>query len=376
MNLAKVLFRLLGLLFIPLFLVSCTAISSFAVKPTPTFAFTAVVEPTVKVEGMIPTYARPGAYNVARITTEILNGSDEIKTYIWYPANVNGTPNIASGPYPLVVFAPGGYLDGMAHILLLHHLASYGMVTVSWNPRNETDSPDYYKYSSYRPLDMKSIIDELEKMTASNGQLAGLIDMKQVVAAGYSQGGGTALMLGGAQRSFEWCKVHSDLQIIDYEVQLFCGGFPQHQEEIAKMAGLKAVPEGLWPPQGDPRIVALVAMAPLGKYWGANYEGVSAVKVPALILVGSADDVIKPELGANSVYKQLGSPKKTLVDFEGKDHFYFTVVPQVDSSGYPLFHITTAFLLAELKGDDQAAKTLSSANTSFPGVKIETTEFK
>ncbi len=141
------------------------------------------------------------------------------------------------------------------------------------------------------------------------------------------------------------------------------------------MAGLQTAPSGMWPSQGDPRIVALVAMAPLGKYWGAEYEGAAAVKVPALIMVGSADDVIKPELGANSVYKQLGSPKKTLVDFEGKDHFYFTVVPQADPSGYSLFHITTAFLLAELKGNDQAAKALSSANTSFPGLNIETTEF-
>lgn len=38
-------------------------------------------------------------------------------------------------------------------------------------------------------------------------------------------------------------------------------------------------------------------------------------------------------------------------------------------------HFATAFLLAELKGDKEAAKTLAPENVTFPGIKYETTEF-
>ena len=366
----------LGLVFVFLMLVSCASPGSlFAAKPTPTFAFTPNVEPAAKAMDTMPAYTKPGANTVARITTKIMDGSVEVETYLWYPANANGTPNLAGGPYPLVVFAPGGFENGIYHQALLHHLASYGLITASWNPRNEETDEGYYLGSSYRPLDMKSILDGLEQMTAPGGQLAGLIDMKHIVAGGYSQGGGNALLLSGALRSFGWCAAHADLIYSDEEGPLICLNFLQHQDEIAKVTGLDHTPKGFWPSMGDSRIIALIAMAPLGKYWGPAYEGVAAVKVPTLVMVGSEDTNIKPELGAKSVYEHLGSPKKTLVVFQGKDHFFFTVDPQNDPAAYPLFNITTAFVLAEAKSDKNAAQALSPSNTNSPDFKLETTEF-
>ena len=38
-------------------------------------------------------------------------------------------------------------------------------------------------------------------------------------------------------------------------------------------------------------------------------------------------------------------------------------------------HFVTAFLLAELKGDSEAAKALAPENVTFPGIQYETTQF-
>lgn len=378
--------RLLGLLFIPLFMVSCIStrpsISSVPMPTfvsTPTFELSTIVTKTNEVYSSAYTYANPGHYTVAYIKTVVQDGDVTITTYIWYPAQANGKPDTKEGPFPLVVFSPGAAIDGVDYYILLRHLASYGFVVTSWLPRNEVAYSQSFAVDwsdeTYRPLDMKRIMDDLEKMNAPGGELAGLIDMKRTAVAGHSLGGATALFGGGAQFNYDWCTAHADL--INKDNESTCSGeFLSHQPEIATILGLKSVPKGLWPPMGDRRVVAIISMAPVGKMWGAEYEGVASVKVPALIMTGSEDSDILPDLGAIPIYEHLGSPQKTLVIFEDKDHSYFipSLPPGLDSCD-ALFHITTAFLLAELKGDAEAAKALSPANMNLPDVKYETTEF-
>ena len=49
----------------------------------------------------------------------------------------------------------------------------------------------------------------------------------------------------------------------------FCPAILAHGAEMAAMAGLAAVPEGLWPSLGDPRIDAVVSLAG-GAFFGAR----------------------------------------------------------------------------------------------------------
>ncbi len=201
--------------------------------------------------------------------------------------------------------------------------------------------------------------------------------MKRIAIAGHSMGGGTALQAGGAQISFDWCSAHKDL--ITKDTENTCYQYVNYQKETANLLGLKAIPEGKWPAMSDPRIVAITAMAPMGKLWGAEYDGVATVKAPTLIMTGDQDTILVPEVAAYPVYQHLGSQKKTLVVFEQKDHLLFWG-PGYSSGNLEdldrVNHIATAFLLTEVKGDRDAAKALSPQNLMFPGVRVETTELK
>lgn len=333
-----------------------------------------VIEPTNNTGSSPLLYAKPGPFKVARLQRGIWSGNVELLTTIWYPVLANGMPDIADGPFPLVVFSPGVTQKGFSYLLVLRHLASYGFVVATWDPRSETINDSWWLSLGYRLVDIKLVIDDVEKMSNAGGEWAGLIDTQRTAVAGHYLGGGNVLMAAGAQTSFGWCTAHPEL--IEKDQDLTCRDFVNYQEEIARVMGLNTVPEGLWPAMGDPRVVAVIPMAPLGKFWGAEYEGVAVVKVPALIMTGSADIVVRPELGAQPIYEHLGSAKKSYVVFKNQDHEYFIPKPLYNPSNYfPYFHITTAFLLAELKGDSEAARALSAVNTTIPDVSFETTEF-
>lgn len=322
---------------------------------------------------------------------------------VWYPplqerlvqltvkgrALQDAAPNTEDGPYPLVIFAGGWANFRQTYSYLKEHLASHGFVVMSWDIRQENYEA-FWAGAALRPLDAQRTIDYADQLTAPGGDLAGLIDTERIAVAGHSSGGSSALWGGGAQMSFGWCAANAD-QIAELTN---CSQFPDHQEEIAAMLGLTTVPEGLWPATNDPRVDAIIPMSPDGDTWGAEYEGVTAVKVPTLFMAASHDSLIKPEGSENLLYPQIGAEEKSLVVFENADHLVFFTncndapwlhefidwvcyEPVWDRDrGHDLTnHFITAFLLAELKDDAEAAEALAPENVIFPGIRYETTAY-
>ena len=75
--------------------------------------------------------------------------------------------------------------------------------------------------------------------------MAGLIDMEHVAVTGQSFGGQIALEMGGARLNLaEWQKTFC----VEFPEDEDCKAYPAHVKEMAALAGLEAVPEGLWPP--------------------------------------------------------------------------------------------------------------------------------
>jgi predicted dienelactone hydrolase len=375
-----------------------------------------------------PPYAVHGPYAVGMRDFVIQEGDHEVSITIWYPglnqtqapeeinyqiaekidmvpplppamprtlkgrALEDAAPDTAQGPYPLVIFSPGLAGFRQQNSFLLEHLASYGFVVISGDPRGETLFEDFWLGAATRPLDTQLTIAYAEKLTAPAGELAGLIDMEKIAVSGHSAGASFALVGGGAQMDFGWCAAHSDI-VAAQEFQSNCTQSFSHQQEIAAMLELKSTPTGMWPPLNDPRIDAVVALAPDGDIWGAEYGGVAVMKVPTLIMGGSEDTAQVPEHSAYLIYEHLGSPKKSHVVFENADHFIFfsqcrdipwgSEIPyficsdpvwDMDRAHDLINHFVTAFLLAELKDDAEAKKVLVPENVMFPGITYETTE--
>jgi predicted dienelactone hydrolase len=289
----------------------------------------------------------------------------------------NAAPDTAHGPYPLVIFFSGLFGWRQYSAYFVEHLASYGFVVMASDPRGETMGV-FWAGAANRRIDTKVTISFADKATALGGALDGLIDMKHIGVAGHSTGGWVALIGGGAQFDFRGCAAHPERASDD------CLEFVPHAQEIAALLGLKAVPSGLWPPTNDDRVGAIIALAPDGDIWGADYEGVAVVKVPTLIMNGTNDSENRPEQTAYPIYQHLDSAQKGLVKLVGEGHEVFsdsceTGIPWCeprDTHMHDLIdHFATAFLLTELKGDKEAAKALLPENVSFPDIEYETTGF-
>jgi predicted dienelactone hydrolase len=129
-----------------------------------------------------------------------------------------------------------------------------------------------------------------------------------------------------------------------------------------------------------------VAFAPDTRIFGE--AGMEVIHIPTMVMLGSNDTVVPPKLSTFAAYEHLGSAQKALVVFEGGDHFVFihpcsagswTLSPDwfffcsdavwdMDRAHDLANHFTTAFLLATLKGDTDAAAALAADQVQFPGI--------
>lgn len=367
-------------------------------------------------------FAARGPYAVGTRPYAVPIGDKTINAVIWYPATnpnqrpekvtyeinprhplvagrpiqgraiSNAAPDATGGPYPLVIYSNG--LAGWSQVssYLLEHLASHGFVVIASDARRE-NLQTFWPGAALRPLGTERLIAFGDELSAADGDLAGLVDTDHIAIAGHSSGGWTALVGGGAQFDWSWCDANPEL-VAKNELSN-CPEFVSHQEEIAALLGLDSVPAGMWPQVYDPRVDAVIAISPDGDIWGTDYQGVAGVKVPALVMVGSKDTVTAPEYGAYPIYEHLGSAKKSLVVFENAGHYIFAnqcrdtqwMIPgmiwfcadavwDMDRAHDLTKHFITAFLMAELTGNAEAATALTPENVTFPDIRYETTGYE
>lgn len=212
MNTLKALVCLLGL-------IVCTACQvAPAATPTPIPPSPTPIQPaptklpTLRSIFALPHhYAVDGPYQVGNKDFVIPEADGILRYDIYYPEQ-NSAPDVAHGPYPLVIFSRGLAAEEATGPFtpLIEPITSYGFVVIIFAPRGETVEA-YWAGAASRPLDFQRMIDLAEQLTAPGGQLAGMIDTERIAATGISSGGWTALMAGGAQMDLGWCTANPDL---------------------------------------------------------------------------------------------------------------------------------------------------------------------
>lgn len=376
-----------------------------------------------------PVYAQHGPFWVGYRELVIGEGTERpLSAGLWYPAlnpqgvkeeitytittkiPVEGMPatapinghallgaavNRAAAPYPLVVYSHGFAANAAWVHILLEHFASYGFIVLAPEHREQfdVDWTEMPNSSIDRPRDIKQVLDEAEPMNAPGGALAGLIDMQQVAVIGHSYGGYTALALAGAQYDLAAFNARCAALPADDPNQFYCNLFMPRASEMAARAGLDPMPEGLWPSFGDPRVRAILPMA--GDAYLFDQAGLAKITVPVMAIGGTADTGTPYTWGSRPTYEYAASAHKTLVTFTGGEHFIVTSCESMPwwvatpFYGWVCFdpvwdkarsidlvnHFSTAFLLAELKGDAAAAAALAPENVAFPGIQYETTAY-
>ncbi|MBK9093511.1 MAG: serine hydrolase [Anaerolineae bacterium] len=308
-------------------------------------------------------------------------------------AQLDALPDDSGAPYPLVVYSHSHWSFGQETPYFAEHLASRGLVVISsdhednWSTAFGPIAPQAY---FRRPQEITRQIDYAEHLSADGGLLPGLINTNQVGVAGWSQGAMTALAAAGARLNLAnaaaWCKENPDTAELNPTA---CPDLVGREAELAAFAGLDETPAGLWPDWSDERVGAVVAMAPSTIPFGK--EGMQPVNVPVMFLIGSGETSVDGGFEMASPYESVVSGSKAKVVFDYGEHLIFfsrcADSPSIVALGFPMFctdpvwdmdrahdlinHFTTAFLLAELKGDADAAKALAPENVTFPGIKYE-----
>lgn len=216
-----------------------------------------------------------------------------------------GAP-IAVGRYPLLMLSHGNTGTPLA----LHDLATalvrrgFVVVAVTHPGDNARDHSRLGTLSNLygRPLQISAAITA----SLSDPLLAPYISGEQVGMIGYSAGAETALILSGAQPDLERLRQYCLERPLDADACKTKGVL------IADRADLSA--------EADPRIHALLLMAPLSLMFGRH--ALAQVRVPALIYSGDKDQLLAIDKNAQALARKLPvTPNYKLL--AGAGHFVF-----------------------------------------------------
>lgn len=301
------------------------------------------------------------------------------------------TMNFEAAPYPIVLLSPGFSINPEAYAWLAEQLASHGFVVISPDHQERLDPEDQlWRSAISRPQEAKAVLAYLVQAVSEGGSLARLIDTEEVAVVGHSYGGNTALAAAGARFHTKCFRsLCQSVQGTDEPGAWLCDKLLPHVGEMAELAGLSTVPEGLWPAQAVESVDAIVPIAGDALFYGQ--PGLAEITVPVLAIGGTDDEDSPFEWGTKPTYQFASSDRKALLGFIDAEHMIFTgpcehipVYLRIFSGEFCsdrywdrthahelTKHFVTAFLLAELKDDAGAAGELAKDYSDLTGIDYE-----
>jgi predicted dienelactone hydrolase len=324
--------------------------------------------PTVPASVTFP-LSQPGPYfagnRVYTLVDQSRNGR-EIQITLWYPALEtvdslgrtimrDAAPDTSAAPYPLVITGPNS-----GDMLFQSHLASHGfvMAIVRFPDFRYTDDWNFYVIDN--PQDILYALDQIS--TSPPPGLEGVVDTDRTGVAGYSSDGLFSLALSGVridpQAYLSYCQqgpVIEPAYGAEWYYEYTCSLAQQWQEFTSYVGDdITASDDGLWQPVTDPRILAVMPMAPDGG-WLYGERGMATTDRPLLMIAGTQDDLIPYQSVTVDIYTHLGTPDKSLISMIGKTH-----MGVLDSDGInKIRHFATAFFGYHLQGRQEYLEFIS-----------------
>jgi predicted dienelactone hydrolase len=275
--------------------------------------------------------SEPGPYQFGTLINYkfIDSGRDnrEINLYIWYPAivpkdaepsryNFDAEPDTSGVPYPVILSSAkvGGYFGP--------HLATHGFIVIGVDRQ---DSKEHWgNWLIDYPLDQAAALDYVAANPPEG--LDGMIDTDRAGAIGYSFDGYNALSLGGARVDPGFFQaqcakaVPGDPEPESWWIDYVCNLDGGWESFVANAGpGITESSDGLWQPLTDPRIKAVMPMAPEGA-WLFGEKGLGAGDRPTLILAATADEINYYNLESVYIFENLGASDKSMISFVDQDH--------------------------------------------------------
>ena len=272
-------------------------------------ALQSTIPPAVRLQPQLP---GPYTWKKSSVTLTSPNRDRTFNMDIYLPQRL-------PQPAPVVVISHGLGSDRIAFQYLAKHLASYGFaVAVPEHPgsnaqqiqnlvtgrTNELAEPAEF---INRPLDIKDLLDYLTKLSTTDPAYQGQLDLQRVGVIGQSFGGYTALALAGAGINFAQlendCQLENQTWNLSLLLQCRARSLERNQYNF-----------------GDPRIKAAIAINPIVSSILGD-TNLSQIKIPVMLIAGSADTVAPALLEQIQPFTWLTSPNKYLVVMNNGTHF-------------------------------------------------------
>lgn len=247
-----------------------------------------------------------------------------------FPVDLYLPQTASPQPKPIVVISHGLNSNRNSYAYLAEHLASHGFVVVVpehiGSNTNQLQAlmlgrvKDVTKPTEFldRPLDVRFVLDELERRSTSDPILQGQLDLEQVGIIGQSFGGYTALVLAGATLNFAQLQQDCGSRLkdtINISLVLQCQALklPQQRYELS-----------------EARVKGVIAINPVNS--SVLGETLSQIQTAVMYVSGSADKVSPALLEQATPFTWLSTASKYFVLMQGGTHFSTIAVEQPNDS--------------------------------------------
>jgi len=270
-----------------------------------------------------PDLRLPGSFRVQKQSLTLVDSQRNRKLpYVLYLPQVQN----AVKSVPVIVISHGVAEDSNSYAYLAKHLATYGFAVAAiehpgTNAKKFQDffaglgAPPNPNEFVNRPLDIKYLLDELERRAQSEPNLAQL-NLQQVGLIGHSLGGSTVLTLAGAKINL--VKLRRDCRqnkTLNVSVLLQCRAADLPNKTYNFI---------------DPRVKAVIAINPLTSEIFGESE-LSQIQLP-LMFVGGSQDTVTPTVPEQiRPFTWLRTKDKYLALIENGTHF--STVSGVEGGG-------------------------------------------
>ncbi|MBD3881370.1 alpha/beta hydrolase [Phormidium tenue FACHB-886] len=235
---------------------------------------------------------------------------------------------------PVIVISHGLGSDRDSFVYLAQQLASYGFAVavpehpgsnaeqlqalISGRASQVTEPAEFVD----RPLDIKFLLNTLERRSRNDPRFVGRLDLQQVGVVGQSFGGYTALALAGAKINIQQlqsgCTRLNDT--FNLSLLLQCRALELSQP----IPDLK-----------DDRVKAIIAINPIGSSLFGQ-TSFANIQVPAMIVSSGADTVAPALLEQLQPFTWLQTPDKYLMVLARGTHFSTIAPPAPEDQAVPI----------------------------------------
>lgn len=219
----------------------------------------------------------------------------------------DAAPQSREGAFPLVIVSHGYPGSRLLLTYLTENLASKGYVVVAIDHTESTysDLSGFQSTLLNRPKDILFILDQVAELSKPKSKhfLSGLVDASNTALIGYSMGGYGVLNVAGAGYSTQLANFFGTMTGGSKSIAVRTSNHPDYKASM------------------DSRIKAVVAFAPWGMERGIwDAEGLQGLKIPALFIAGSEDDVSGYQKGVKAIYEGAVNADRYLLTYINARH--------------------------------------------------------